>query len=124
MQLLSGGKLFYFGQQILLAENVVEGLGQYKFGPAYRYHLSLVTKTIIKVYIEVVVILFAFCKFTCVHFALFFSLIFFGKSPLFSTFALKIYFAQMFETINCFGQNTVLFCIDVVATRKILLIGV
>ena len=72
MQLLSGGKLFYFGQQILLAENVVEGLGQYKFDPAYRYHLSLVTKTIIKVYIEVVVILFAFCKFTCVHYALFF----------------------------------------------------
>ena len=46
---LSVGKLF-FGQNILLAKNVVKGPGQYKFGPAYRYHLSLVTKNIMKVY--------------------------------------------------------------------------
>ena len=40
---LSVGKLF-FGQNILLAKNVVKGAGQYKFGPAHRHHLSLVTK--------------------------------------------------------------------------------
>ena len=53
MRLLSGGKLFFFfGQQILLAESVVKGTAQYKFGLAYRYHLFLVTKNIIKVYKE------------------------------------------------------------------------
>ena len=45
---------FFFGQQILLAENVVKVPAQYKFRTAYRYHLSLVTKNIIKVYKEVV----------------------------------------------------------------------
>ena len=49
VDLLSVGKLF-FGQSMLLAKNVVKGSGQYKFGPAYRYHLSLVTKNIMKVY--------------------------------------------------------------------------
>ena len=53
MRLLSGGKLF-FGQQILLAENVVKGPAQYKYGPAYRYHLSLVTNNITKAYKEVI----------------------------------------------------------------------
>ena len=48
MRLLSDEKLF-FGQQILLAENVVKGPAQNKFGPAYWYHLSLVTENIIKV---------------------------------------------------------------------------
>ena len=48
MRLLSDEKLF-FGQQILLAENVVKGPAQNKFGSAYWYHLSLVTKNIIKV---------------------------------------------------------------------------
>ena len=48
MRLLSDEKLF-FGQRILLAENVVKGPGQNNFGPAYWYHLSLVTKNIIKV---------------------------------------------------------------------------
>ena len=52
MRLLSGGKLFYFGQQILLAENVVKGPALYEFGLAYWYHLFLVTKNIIKVYEE------------------------------------------------------------------------
>ena len=52
MRLLSRGKLF-FGQQILQAENVVKGPAQYKFGSAYWYHLSLVTKNT-KVYKEVV----------------------------------------------------------------------
>ena len=52
MRLLSGGKKFFFGQQILLAENVVKGPGQYKFGLAYWYHLFLVSKNIIKVYKE------------------------------------------------------------------------
>ena len=51
MRLLSGGKLF-FGQQILLAENVVKGPAQYKLSVAYWYHLFLVTKNIIKVYKE------------------------------------------------------------------------
>ena len=41
----------FFGQQILLAENVVKGLAQYKFGLAYWYYLFLVTKNI-KVYKE------------------------------------------------------------------------
>ena len=43
-----------FGQQILLAENVVKGPAQYKFGLANWYHLFLVTgaKNIIKVYKE------------------------------------------------------------------------
>ena len=48
MRLQNGEKLF-FGQQILLAENVVKGLAQNKFGPTFWYHLSLVTKNIIKV---------------------------------------------------------------------------
>ena len=48
MQLLGGEKLF-FDQQILLAENVVKAPAQNKFGPAHWYHLSLVTKNIIKV---------------------------------------------------------------------------
>ena len=39
----------FFGQQILLPENVVKGPAQNKFGPAYWYHLFLVTKNIIKV---------------------------------------------------------------------------
>ena len=43
-------KKIFFGQNILLAKNAVKGPGQYKFGPAYRYHLSLVTKNIMKVY--------------------------------------------------------------------------
>ena len=33
---------------------MVKGPAQYKFGPAYRYHLSLVTKKMIKVYKQVV----------------------------------------------------------------------
>ena len=45
-------KTFFFGQQMLLAENVVKGPAQYKFGLAYWYHLFLVTKNIIKVYKE------------------------------------------------------------------------
>ena len=68
----------------LLAENVAKGPGQYKFGPVCKYHLSLVTKNIIKVYKQVVgvlVILFAFCKFICVYNAFIFPFIFFGKSP-------------------------------------------
>ena len=52
MRLLSGGKLFCFGLQILLAENVVKGPAQYKFGLAGWYHLFLITKNIIKVYKE------------------------------------------------------------------------
>ena len=48
IRLLSGEKLF-FSQQILLAENVVKGLAQNKFRPAYWYHLSLVTKNTIKI---------------------------------------------------------------------------
>ena len=43
---------YSFGQQILLAENVVKGPAQYKFGLAYWYHLFLVTKNIIKVFKE------------------------------------------------------------------------
>ena len=39
----------FFGQQILLAENVIKGSAQNKFGPAYWYHLSLVAKNIIKI---------------------------------------------------------------------------
>ena len=42
-------KTFFFGQNILLAKKVVKGPGQYKFGPAYWYHLSLVTKNITEV---------------------------------------------------------------------------
>ena len=42
-------KNFFFGQQILLAENVVKRTTQSKFSPAYWYHLSLVTKNTIKV---------------------------------------------------------------------------
>ena len=53
MLLLSCGKLF-FDQQILWAENMVNGPLQYKFGPVYRYHLSLVSKNIIIVYKQVV----------------------------------------------------------------------
>ena len=45
-------KTIFFGQQILLAENVVKGPAQYKFGLAYWYQLFLVTKNIIKVYKE------------------------------------------------------------------------
>ena len=45
-------KTIFFGQQILLAENVVKVLAQYKIGLAYWYHLFLVTKNIIKVYKE------------------------------------------------------------------------
>ena len=54
-------KTFFFGQQILLAENVVKGPAQYKFGLAYWYHFFLVTgtKNIIKVYKEDV------CDFIC-----------------------------------------------------------
>ena len=59
MRLLSGGKLFCFGQQILLAENVVKGPAQYKFGLACWYHLFLVTKNIIKVNEEDI------CDFVC-----------------------------------------------------------
>ena len=51
MQLLCGGK-HVFGQQILLAENVAKGSTHYKFGPIYWYHLSLITKNIIKLYEE------------------------------------------------------------------------
>ena len=39
----------FFGQQILLAENGVKVTAQNKFGPAYWYHLRLVTKNINKV---------------------------------------------------------------------------
>ena len=42
-------KDFFFGQQILLAENVVKGPAQNKCGPAFWYNLSLVTTNIIKV---------------------------------------------------------------------------
>ena len=52
MRLLCGGKLFFFGQQLLLAENLVKVPAQYKFGLTYWYHLFLVTKNIIKVYKE------------------------------------------------------------------------
>ena len=48
MRLLSGEK-FFFGQQVLLEENVVKSLAQNKCGPAFWYHLSLVTKNTIKV---------------------------------------------------------------------------
>ena len=60
-------KIFFLVNKFLLAENVVKGPGQYKFGPAYSYHLSLVTKNIIKVYEQWLVILFAFWKFICVY---------------------------------------------------------
>ena len=53
MRLQSGGRLF-FGQQILLAENVVKDPAQNKFSPTYWYHLSLVTKNMIKVYKKMV----------------------------------------------------------------------
>ena len=45
-------KTFVFGQQILLAENVVKRPAQYKFDLACWYHIFLVTKNIIKVYEE------------------------------------------------------------------------
>ena len=63
MRLLSGGKLFFCGQQILLAENMVNGLAQYKFGLTYWYHLFLVTKNIKKVYKEYVCDFIRFLQF-------------------------------------------------------------
>ena len=48
MRLLSDEKHF-FGQQILLAENVVKDPAQNTFGPTYWYHLSFVTKNVIEV---------------------------------------------------------------------------
>ena len=44
----------FFVNKFLWAENVVKGPAQYKFGSAYRYHFSLVTKNIIKAYETVV----------------------------------------------------------------------
>ena len=62
------------GEDFLLAENVAKGQGQYKFGPAYKYHLSLVTKNIIKVYEQVVGDFIRFLQiylcFLCVYFFL------------------------------------------------------
>ena len=81
MRLLSGGKLF-FGQQILLAENVVKGLAQYKFGLAYWYHLFLVTKYIIKVYKEDVCDFIRFLQiYLCLLYVCFIFLTIFGKTP-------------------------------------------
>ena len=94
MRFLSGGKLFYFGQQILLAENVVKGPAQYKFGLACWYHLFLVTKNIMKVYKEDVC---DFIRFLQIYLGLLCVYFFFDNlwedSVVFS-FCPKIYFAQ------------------------------
>ena len=80
MRLLSGRKLF-FGQQILLAENVVKGPAQYKFGLTHWYHLFLVTKNIIKVYKEDVCDLIRFLQiYLCLLCVYFFSLTIFGNT--------------------------------------------
>ena len=94
MRLLSGGKLFYFAQQILLAENVVKGPAQYNFGLACWYHLFLVTKNIIKVYKEYL------CDFICflqIYLCLLCVYFFFDnlwKDSVVFSFCPKICFAQ------------------------------
>ena len=100
---------FFFGQQILLAKNVVKGPAQYKFILAYWYHLFLVTKNIIKVYEEDVCDFIRFLQnLSLVIMRLFFSFTIFGKTPYFSAFDLKFISHKMFKNINCFGQNSVL----------------
>ena len=94
MRLLSGGKLFYFSQQILLAENVVKGPAQYKFGLTCWYHLFLVTKNIIKVYKEDVC---DFIRFLQIYLCLLCVYFFFDnlwKDSVGFSFCPKIYFAQ------------------------------
>ena len=102
MRLLSGGKLF-FGQQILLAENVIKGPAQYKFGLAYWYHLLfLVTKNIIKVnkgdvcdfirFLQIYLRLFLLCVYFYYAFIFFFDNLW--KDSIVFSFCPKIYFAQ------------------------------
>ena len=94
MRLLSGGKLFYFGQPILLAENMVNGPAQYKFGLACWYHFFLVTKNIIEVYKEDVCDFIRFLQiYLCLSCVYFFFDNLWKDSVVFS-FGPKIYFAQ------------------------------
>ena len=44
----------FFGQLIFVGRKCSKGPKQYQFGPAHRYHFSLVTKNIVKVYTDVV----------------------------------------------------------------------
>ena len=68
---------------------------QNKFGLAYWYYLSFVSKNIIKVYKEVVGDFICFIQiYLCLLCVDFFLLIFFEKNPWFSTFVVKIYFGQ------------------------------
>ena len=116
------------GEDFLLAENVANGLGQYKFGPTYRYHLSLVTKNIIKVYkqaVGVLVILFVFCKFICVYNAfVFFFGILWKESVVFSFCPKNLFRTKCLTILTVLDKILSFFCVDVVAMRKILSIGV
>ena len=61
MRILKGGN-FFLVNKFLRAQNVVKDPAQYKFGTACRYHLYLVTKNIIKAYVEVVGDFFSFLQ--------------------------------------------------------------
>ena len=105
MRLLSGGKLFYFGQQILLAENVVKGPALYKFGLGFWYHLFLVTENIIKVYKKDFVILFAFCKFIFVYCAFIFLFDNFWKDSVVTKNITKVYKEDLYRFFRSMFVN-------------------
>ena len=94
MRLLSSGKLLFFGQQILFAENVVKGPVQYKLGIAYWYHLFLVAKNIIKVYKENVCDFIRFLQINLCLLCIYFFLCNLWKDSVVFSFCPKIYFAQ------------------------------
>ena len=81
---------------------------QYKFGPAYRHHLSLITKNIVKVYQEEVDDFIRFLQFMFIM-RLFFSLIFLKRVRSFQLWPKKLISHKMLKNINCFGQNAVRF---------------
>ena len=70
---------------------MVKGPAQYKFGPAYKNHLSLVTKNMIKVYKQVVR---DFIRFLQIYLCLFFFFDILWKEFVVFSFALNMYYER------------------------------